>query len=70
MDTLVIEGKKKSDFDIIITIAKRLGLKVHFVTDEVIDKPNAETIKAIKDVENGKVFKSKNHTDLMQQLNK
>lgn len=70
MDSLVIEGKKKGDFEILIALAKRLGLKVHFIQDEIIEEPNKETIKALNDVAEGKVFKSKSHKDLMEQLGK
>jgi hypothetical protein len=70
MDALVIEGKKKSDYDVIILMAKKLGLKVHFVKESATKTLSAETIKSLKDIEAGKVYKSKNHKDLMEQLSK
>jgi hypothetical protein len=67
MDALVIEGKRKSDYEIIIAMAKKLGLTVRLAN---LKSLSPETIKSIKDVENGKVFKTKSHKDLMDQLKK
>lgn len=69
MDALVIEGKKKSDYDIIIAMAKKLGLRVRLVSDASLLIPNDETVKAILESRAGKGTKAKNVTDLMKKLN-
>ncbi len=68
MSAIVIEGAKKSGFDILIALAKRLGLKVHLLNDEYIDIPNAETIKAMQDSEKGEVNRYENASDLLKEI--
>ena len=70
MSAIVIEGSKKSDFDIFIALAKRLGLKVHLINDEYTEIPNAETIRAMLDSENGEVNRYENASDLLSTLKK
>lgn len=70
MEALVIEGKKKSDFDVFITMAKKLGLKTRLVKEDEIISLSADTLQALDDIEKGKGFKAKNIKDLMDQLNK
>ncbi len=69
MYEIVIEGKKKSDFGILIAMAKKLGLKVYSLKEESTEFPNAETIEAIVDARSGKGTKAKNVEDLMDKLN-
>jgi len=68
MEALVIEGKKKGDLDIFITLAKKLGLKVRLIGSEESEIPNDETIKAILESRSGKGTKAKNASDLMKKL--
>ena len=70
MEALVIEGKKKSDFDVFIVMAKKLGLKTRLVKEEAIISLSADTLQSLDDIEKGKGFKAKNIKDLMDQLNK
>jgi antitoxin component of RelBE/YafQ-DinJ toxin-antitoxin module len=47
-------------------------LKQYVIGDknvEVVKMPNEETIKAIEEVESGKVIKAKNAADLIRKLN-
>jgi len=70
MDALVIEGKKKSDYDIFIRLAKKLGLKAHLVSENLSEIPNDETILAMLDAEKGNVCTYKNATELLSSLKK
>ena len=70
MSAIVIEGTKKSDFDIFIALAKKLGLKVHLVNDDYSDIPNAETIKAMEDSEKGELNSYENASILLSSLKK
>ena len=70
MTAIVIEGNKKSDFDIFIALAKKLGLKVHSLKEDILETPNKETIKAMIAAENGEVKKYKNSSEMLSELNK
>ena len=70
MVSIVIQGKKRSDFDILIAMAKKLGLKTRLVKEEAIISLSADTLQSLDDIEKGKGFKAKNIKDLMDQLNK
>jgi hypothetical protein len=70
MTAIVIEGNKKSDFDIFIALAKKLGLKVHSIKEDILETPNIETIKAMIAAENGEVKKYKNSSEMLSELNK
>ncbi|MEI8203317.1 MAG: hypothetical protein WCH34_09915 [Bacteroidota bacterium] len=68
MSAIVIEGDKKSDFDIFIALAKKLGLKVHLLNDEYTDVPNEETIKAMLESEKCELNRYENASNLLSSL--
>ena len=51
MNTIVIKPKSKSNFDLILTLAKKLGEKTNIITDKVISDAlfAAEIESAIND---------------------
>jgi hypothetical protein len=74
MNAIVIKDNKKS-LKLLEQIAKRMGSEVVQLDDEQLativftKTPNAETIKAINNVRNGKVTRCDNVADLISKLN-
>ncbi len=75
MEAIIVKAKNKEAFAF---LKKLLGSLKEVSSFEVVDIDekankkvlNADTLQALKDVEEGKVFSSKSHDDLMEQLNK
>jgi len=52
----------------IISLLREIAAQHEFVTEEPIETPNKETLKAMKDAKSGKVFRAKNTKDLFKQI--
>ena len=71
--TLVLDSTSAKKLSLLKELALQLGVKVietHTVLKKPTKKtPNAETQKAIDEAKSGKVYRTKNMTDLMKHLN-
>jgi hypothetical protein len=75
METIVIKPKNKQAIAFLKLLLSNLKEIATFEVINTTEKkqikniPNSETVKTIKEIKKGKVFHSKNHKDLMKQLN-
>ena len=67
--TLILDSTSAKKLLLLKELALQLGVKVIETNVSLEKMPNAETKKAMKDVEIGKVYKAENMTDLMKHLN-
>ncbi len=75
MEAIIVKAKNKEAFAFLKKLLSSLKEVSSFEVVDIDEKANkkvlnAETLQALKDVEEGKVFSSKSHDDLMEQLNK
>lgn len=67
MATLTVKINERTNFGKALLALLEVGISEKKV--ELINTPNAETIKAIEDVQKGKTIKAKNAADLIRKLN-
>jgi hypothetical protein len=69
MHTIIISSDRKSDIDILGTLAKKLGLQVS-ADIKTAKVPNEATLNAINEAIEGNLPRFKDVTSLMKSLNK